>query len=72
MCGHSQERCLNIISLSNQSEQKSQVMNGLVTNGLEPTGNAREFDINERIASFPTIYDKLWYGPLLVFHNIWN
>ena len=43
-----------------KSGHKSQVMNGLVTNGLEPTGNAREFDINERIASFPTIYDTLW------------
>ena len=35
-------------------------MNGLVTIASEPTGNAREFDINERIASFPTIYDTLW------------
>ena len=34
-------------------------MNGLVTIASEPTGNAREFDINERIASFPTIYDTL-------------
>ena len=35
-------------------------MNGLVTIASELTGNAREFDINERIASFPTIYDTLW------------
>ena len=30
----------------------------LVTKSCEPT---REFDINERIASFPTIYDALWF-----------
>ena len=29
----------------------------LVTESCEPT---REFDINERIASFPTIYDTLY------------
>ena len=48
---------------------KSQVMNGLVTKSCEPTGNARELDINERIASFPTIYDTLWFHKVSEFFH---
>ena len=44
-------------------------MNGLVTKSCEPTGNAREFDINERIASFPTIFDTLWYEEVVILYN---